>query len=294
MPVEASILHDESFGEELLLNISFIREVGPLQWAFRTTIRQYYKRVLKREHRMRLPTGEWMTLPVTSKFATEAYVTQANVDWGSEKLLNAIIDGKGAFLDVGANIGYYSLYFVPRASAVYSFEPDPRARRSLERNAKDTKIEVIPCAVGSSEGRACFVLEQSAEISHLATCDEKNSNQVEVEVITIDAFVAARNLQVQAIKVDAEGHDIEVLHGAFTTLLEQKPVVLIEAESSLELFSIVHKVGYRVFAFVRHSKTRARTFVELLSEVSTPGDMKMLFLIPEHLAELTLMKAEAC
>jgi FkbM family methyltransferase len=274
--------------------MAFIREVGPVQWAYRTTIRQYYKRVVKREHRMRLPTGEWMTLPVTSKFATEAYITQANVDWGSEKLLNSIIEGKGAFLDVGANIGYYSLYFAPRASAIYSFEPDPRARRSLEQNAKGTKIEVIPCAVGACEGKACFVLEQNAEVSHISASDERGGNQVEVEVITIDAFVAARNLHVQAIKVDAEGHDIEVLNGAFTTLSEQGPVVLIEAESNLELFSIMHKVGYRVFAYVRHSETRKRTFVELLSGVSAPGESKMLFLIPEHMAELIVMKAQAC
>lgn len=277
-----------------MVNRAFIREVGLPQWVFRTTIRQYYKRVLKREHRMRLPTGEWMTLPVASKFATEAYITQANVDWGSEKLLNAILDGKGVFLDVGANIGYYSLYFAPRASAIYSFEPDPRACLSLEQNAKEKKIEVIPCAVGSSEGKACFVLEKNAEVSHLSANDEKSGNQIEVEVTTIDAFVAARNLKVQAIKVDAEGHDIEVLNGAFTTLLEQQPVVLTEAESNLELFSITSKIGYRVFAYVRHPQTRKRTFAELLSGISAPGDIKMLFLIPERLTELIMMKAQVC
>jgi len=46
-----------------LSNRRFIKEVGLLRWVWRTAIRQYHKRVVRRDHAMRLPTGEWMTLP---------------------------------------------------------------------------------------------------------------------------------------------------------------------------------------------------------------------------------------
>jgi FkbM family methyltransferase len=271
-----------------------MREVGPFQWAFRTVIRQFYKRVLKRDHKMRLPTGEWMTLPISSRFATEAYVTRADVDWGSEKLFDALIDGNGVFLDVGANIGYYSLYFAPRFSAVYSFEPDPRVRLSLEQIVRNNpNIHVIPYAVAATQGKACFVLERDAEVSHLSTDGDNGGEQIEVELTTIDAFASARDLRVEAIKIDVEGHDKEVIEGALTTLMQQTPVVLAESSPDAELFRLASKVGYRVFAYVRHPETRQRHFEELVPEVPTPGETKMLFLIPAHMIERIKVKAEA-
>lgn len=64
-----------------MANITFLREVGPVRWVVRTAIRQFYKRVLKKDQRMRLPTGEWITLPINNQFSTEAFITGGNVDW---------------------------------------------------------------------------------------------------------------------------------------------------------------------------------------------------------------------
>jgi hypothetical protein len=63
------------------------------------------------------------------------FVTNADVDWGSEQLLFRLLSGKGAFLDVGAHIGYYSLYMLPRVETVDAFEPDPRVRALLEKTS---------------------------------------------------------------------------------------------------------------------------------------------------------------
>jgi FkbM family methyltransferase len=276
-----------------LVNIRFIREVGPLRWAFRTAIRQFYKRVLRRDHRMRLPIGGWITLPVSSRFATEAYVTGADVDWGSERLLAALMDGTGAFLDVGANIGYYSLYFAPLASAVYSFEPDPRVRQALERNvASNPRIHVLPFAVGAVKGKARFVLERDAEVSHLLRDGQASGNEIEVEVMTLDVFAAERGLRVEAIKIDVEGHDREVIEGALTIMRQQHPVVLTESPPDAELFRLTRETGYRVFGYVRHRQTRKRHFAELQPDVPTSGETKMLFLVPERLVERILLNAD--
>jgi hypothetical protein len=50
-------------------------------------VRQFYKRVLRRDLRMKLPTGLPIVLPRSSQFGSEAYVTNANVDLGAEALL---------------------------------------------------------------------------------------------------------------------------------------------------------------------------------------------------------------
>jgi FkbM family methyltransferase len=267
-----------------LINIAFIREVGPLRWAWRTAIRQYYKRVVKRDHTMHLPTGEWMTLPIGDHFASEAFITQGDVDWGSEKLLFSLLRQKGVFLDVGAHIGYYSLYMLPGVSKVYSFEPDPRVFALLENNVgAKPKIETIPWAVGATAGRAGFTLERDAEISHLSRYGEDKFRQIVVDVVTIDSFVFERGLAVEAIKIDVEGHDIEVIRGAMGVLEEQQPLVLTEARPDAELFALMQRISYRVHAFVRHPRTRKKRMAELSADVPIAGETKMLFLVPHRL-----------
>jgi FkbM family methyltransferase len=267
------------------MNWAFIREVGPVRWAARTAVRQFYKRALRRDHGMRLPTGKWMNLPIGDRFASEAFITGADVDWGSEKLMASLLHGTGAFLDVGAHIGYYSLYMRPGAAAVYSFEPDPRVMPLLEKNVGGKPgMEMVPRAVGAKPGRARFILEADSEASHLAGEGDSTHAQIVVEVVTLDAFVAARDLLVEAVKIDVEGHDLEVLQGALEVLRRQEPLVLTEARPDDGLFALMAQVSYRVFAYVRHSRSRKRWFAELRAGVPVGGETKMLFLVPRRLA----------
>jgi FkbM family methyltransferase len=190
------------------INTVFIRDVGPLRWAWRTARRRFYQRILCRDHRMRLPTGRWMRLPIVDHFAREAFLTNADVDRGSEQLLISLLGGKGAFLDVGAHIGYYSLSMLPRVDSVYAFEPDPRLRALLQKNVSAIpNIEVISSAVSASEGTAHFTLERDSEVSHLSASGDSARNQIEVQVTTIDGFSARRKLAIEAIKIDVEGYD---------------------------------------------------------------------------------------
>jgi len=235
---------------------------------------------------MRLPTGEWMNLPIQDHFASEAFITNGDVDWGSEALLASLLNRKGALLDVGAHIGYYSLYMLPRVLSVYSFEPDPRVCVLLEDNVGGkNNVTVIPWAVGATKGRARFTLERDAEVSHLSADGEDAANQIVVDVVTIDEFVRSRALIVEAIKIDVEGHDTEVIQGALGVLKEQQPLVLTEARPDARLFELAHVVAYRVFAFVRHPRTRKKWMAELFADHAVPGDTKMLFLVPERLAD---------
>jgi FkbM family methyltransferase len=266
------------------INIAFIREVGPLRWAWRTAIRQYYKRVVKHDHTMRLPTGEWMTLPIGDHFASEAFITQGDVDWGSEKIMFSLLRQNGVFLDVGAHIGYYSLYMMPGVLKAYCFEPDPRVFALLEKNVGDNpKVETIPWAVGATAGRARFTLERDSEISHLSHYGEDKFRQIVVNVVTIDSFVFERGLAVEAIKIDIEGHDIEAIRGAMGLLEQQQPLVLTEARPDPELFALMQRISYRVHAFVRHPRTRKKAMVELSADVPVEGETKMLFLVPHRL-----------
>lgn len=265
------------------INTEFVKEVGTFTWLRRTLLRQFSKRILRKDNTLVLPTGLSMRLPRTSKFASEVFITGSNVDWGSEELFANYLDVSGVFLDIGANIGYYSLYVLPRVSAVHAFEPDPRALAVLRSNAADhPNAHVHSLAVGKCAGKSFFILESNTEVSHLADPSTQCSEQSnEIDVTTIDDFVAERNLRITGIKIDVEGSDLDVIEGGLTTLRSQSPLVLTETKPDERLFTLVRPLGYKVFAFTKHPK--AAQF--RLQAIDHEGNFqtKMLFLVPMRL-----------
>ena len=265
-----------------MLNTTFIKEVGLRQWIVRTCIRQFHKRVLRRPHALALPNGVQIKLPVANKFASEVFITKGNVDWGSEHLLYTLLKTRGVFLDVGAHIGYYSLYMHRKVQAVHCFEPDPRARKLLEVSLKDTpNVQIYPYAVGARSCKVQFTMDRDAELSHLANTGDRRDQQIEVDMVSIDSFVAERRLGVEAIKIDVEGHDHAVIAGAEGVLRTQQPIVLTEARPDAELFDLVARLSYQIFAFVRDPVSRRKWFARICQDTAVQGHTKMLFLVPE-------------
>ena len=267
----------------MAVNWEFIQEVGAFRWLRRTFSRQFSKRILHRDSAIVLPTGLRMALPRTSKFASEVFITHANVDWGSEALFASHLDPAGVVLDIGANIGYYSLYLLPRVAAVHSFEPDPRVLAALRSNlAENSNAYVHTLAVGNHIGKARFALAPDSEVSHVVSSSMKTGeNSHEVDLTTIDRFVSDNRLSVTGIKIDVEGADIDVIEGGLETLASQTPLVLTETEPGERLFGLIRPLGYSVFAFVKNSALPRFVLREIHS-----GDRwqtKMLFLVPNRL-----------
>lgn len=271
----------------MYINQEFIQEVGLGTWLWKTAVRQFYKRILRLDHKMRLPTGEYFLLPRGSKFASEAFITGGNVDWGSEALLYAILPERGCLLDVGANIGYYSIYMIPSCSKIFAFEPDPRMLEGLSRNTINyPEITIIDKAIGRKSCVASFVLEDSGEVSHLARCDSASGNTIDVACTTIDDFVVERNLtSVSAIKIDIEGFDIDAIAGAQTVLEKMRPIILTEASPTQELFELLSPPDYLVMAYARDSTNRRISFLPIKADGVDGFETKMLFLVPRERVE---------
>lgn len=241
------------------MGMAFVRQVGLLQWIWRTAQRQFAKRILRSGVRLRLPTGLVMTIPRESRSGSEVFVTRSNIDWGSEAIFASF--ARGDFIDAGANIGYYSLYLSPRVRRVFAFEPDPRCFAALSANAAaGGNIVHIPKALSSRSGSARLDVSADAAVSALS-----DDGGMAVETITVDDFVASLSSpDIGAIKIDVEGHDLEVLQGARQTLTQYQPLVLAEITPEA-VRPFADEIGYDVRA-VRRS-----------------GQTKMTFLVPPRL-----------
>jgi FkbM family methyltransferase len=218
-----------------------------------------------------------------SQSATEVYVTGASIDWGAEELFTRFADPKRDLLDIGAHIGYYSVYLAPRVRQAYAFEPDPRNLPGLRANATIAgNVEVIAEAVSSSDGVARLHVGGGSAITSLE--GDGSGPTLEVPTVRIDTFCAARpKIDVGLIKTDVEGHDLQALQGSRQTVVRCQPLILTECSSHAGLEALCREWGYSIFAFTRDARTMAVSFQRMAGADSQTRWFKMLFLVPPRL-----------
>ena len=146
-------------------------------------------------------------------------------------------------IDVGANQGQWLSEVMPsiEEACVFAFEPLSPPFAILEQNFRSEKVHPVQIALGSKEETLeMFVASNNGQSSsfmrptaHLSIHpDVKFSTREEVEVITLDNFLAQESLESQSIylKIDAQGTEWNVLNGAKATL---ERVNAIEIESCM-------------------------------------------------------------
>lgn len=154
------------------------------------------------------------------------------------------------FVDVGANIGYYSLWAASKVGAsgkVFSFEPDPITYADLEENValnQFSNIQLCPIACGEAVGQSFFLHEyDNTGSSHLIT-DNSVKNETLVSVARLDTYLQERGVtNIDFLKIDAEGAELQVLKGATAYLqLGIPPLVQVEViNKALKQFSSSEK-----------------------------------------------------
>lgn len=138
-------------------------------------------------------------------------------------------------LDVGANIGLYSINLSKRNAGlhIYAFEPLPRTFEYLNRNINLNGAERIKTLrMGLSEQVGEFRFYFDPELSVAASMRNVSGGDSVQEIVcpvdTIDGFVKREKLAVDFIKCDVEGAEFLVVKGAAELLETSKPVLFLE------------------------------------------------------------------
>ncbi len=131
-------------------------------------------------------------------------------------------------IDVGANIGYYTLIFaqlVGKTGKVFAFEPEPKnfeiLKKNIEINNYDNVTAEQKIISDKCEKMKLFVSD-SGIVGHRIQKMGNFENFIEVESVTLDDYMKKLNLdkKVDFIKIDVEGAEPKVLDGAKTILKE--------------------------------------------------------------------------
>ena len=173
---------------------------------------------------------------------------QAETEW----LLARVRPGTTA-IDVGANVGMYTVPLAGAAERVLAFEPAPDNVRRLEANLALnglTNATVRGVALGERPGELLLRLGDDPMFHSTTEVAEQRGTGDEVRVeacVLDDEWRAAGSPEVSALKVDVEGGEPAVLRGATALLAECRPALLLEAstpERLAVLEEILGPLGY--------------------------------------------------
>ena len=152
------------------------------------------------------------------------------------------------FLDVGANVGYFTLAASRRvgsAGRVIAFEPVPRNLDYLDRHValnSLSNVEVVRAAVSDRTGSTRFDLGVDPSMGMV---DEKG--ELEVATVTLDDVLMRAGLSPRVVKIDVEGHEPEVLRGAAEMLAGATAAVTLSAWPKIaECVELLKGHGYTV------------------------------------------------
>ncbi len=176
------------------------------------------------------------------------------------KLLRSVVVKSSVMLDIGANTGVYStiLEDIVGSQNLYIFEPLPHLHRYLKKRFKNA--HVFDFALSDKEERrnirVPFIggtrVDARATFNAHTESNLTGTDEVAVQLLPLDSFAKKAGFEsIGLIKIDVEGHELEVLDGGAETIRQFKPLILIEIESRhhqfpiTDIFSKLEGLGYK-------------------------------------------------
>ena len=142
-------------------------------------------------------------------------------------------------IDVGAHIGFFSLFFARNfiGARIYSFEPEDSNRKtliSIIKGKSNLNIQVLQNAIhncDTEESEFVLKLDKNHSGNHKVTA--MNSSLIDyqrIRVSMIDTLFEAEKDKIYLIKIDTQGNELNVIKGALQIIKESKPIIILEHE----------------------------------------------------------------
>lgn len=230
------------------------------KWSFRIrTFHNWYtivfpiNRILSKERTLKARNG--IRLFVHDISSSEIGMTREV--W--EKNDYATLPPTGNIIDIGANIGAFSLLAAKKTKAhIFALEPIPVNFRILKKNVElnnfTSRISPYCLALGMKNERRNMVLSKRNMGGHSFFIPGTNTTSVECE--TLETFLKNNNIEhVDYIKCDCEGGEYEIFLNTPRAVFNRISTITIELHdvqgySFSDLENHFQKMGYKVDCFV--------------------------------------------
>lgn len=163
-------------------------------------------------------------------------------------------------LDIGANIGTWSIPLAIENRKIYSFEPFDSSFYALCGNIflnnKENHIYPRHCALTDDVSKnTTMMLPELVNIGGCKLIETTTQKKNRYSLQTLDSFHFDK---IDLIKMDVEGHELNVLKGAINTINKCKPVIMFECwandsthwknipNTGIELMEYIRSIGYTI------------------------------------------------
>ncbi len=256
-----SYLQDGILQQRIGIRLNYI--IGDLRRASWRAMQQ--RRQSKDIH---LSPGVRMRLFLDSEVSYAIYAKDFEVN--ERKFHDAFLKAGDVYIDVGANIGLFTLiaaHRVGKEGHVYAFEPTPTSYKRLMENVHlnhFSNVTAYQIALSDTSGQVAMTVSldgYDGRNSIATPTGGKKFSRELVRTTTLDQFVQEQNLtgNLTMIKVDVEGWEKHVLAGGKKCLsASEAPILQVEfaeealksaGSSSKELYQDLTGLGYRLFIF---------------------------------------------
>lgn len=207
-------------------------------------------------------------------------------------LIKKILRPGNVFLDIGANIGYFSLLagnHEPTAKII-AFEPVGSIFKKLEENISINtvqNIKAVNSGVGDkNEEREIYIsAEDNLGMSSFQKPGSYSGKTEMISVITIDEWIKSTALsKIDLIKLDVEGNELAALKGMHKTLQNFKPAVIVEINpetlfqfglTAADILNNLGQLNFRAFLVLKTGR------LQQINEYATDETNNVLFIHEE-------------
>lgn len=169
-----------------------------------------------------VPLGQHSRIWASLSHASTILAAYANPpDWAEWVYWKKELQPGDLFVDIGANVGIYSILAAELGCRVIAFEPDLQAvstlRRNLELNNCEDRVTIVTAAVTDQDGCINFAQGQDA-LGYLGQNSTTNLG-LETRCARLDSEI---HEEIAGLKIDVEGAELAVLMGAKALLASRK------------------------------------------------------------------------
>ncbi len=201
-------------------------------------------------------------------------------------------------IDVGANAGVYTFSAAKRVGPdgrVFAIEPFSRCVEYMEVTKQLNQLDwvsVYKAAASNRRGTIRLSLASASELNKVMMDDAQKiaGSFEEVTALPLDDLIEQEQLsRVDWLKIDAEGHEMQVLQGSDRLLTEFMPGILYEnfadrEAANLPVAEYLQAKGYRLFCYQPY----LRQLISIKSMSQLPGILNIIALPSQKLNEFRL------
>ena len=181
------------------------------------------------------------------QFVSRAIRTYGEYCHAEIDIMKMYIDKDAMYIDVGVNIGYHSLAMHKETGcAIVGFEPNPNHFTIAAENCKNLPIPIFNAALGSRHEMIKMTDVDVDATGNYGETKQDEDGTIEAQCVTLDSLNFP---EIQGIKIDVEGFEIEVMKGAEKTINKYRPVIFYEALDLewTECYDFLDRKGYKQY-----------------------------------------------